>query len=276
VGASSFGTGSVAGADSSVAVGRDSSAPATDSATYGARSIAEGKASTAVGTESDARGASSLALGSGARATKKGAVALGSGSVGDIADAVSVGHKNHERRVINVATAVDPTDAVNLKQVKALIKAAGLSGTMMSTLRVPISGLPVSGPAHGAKLDTVAMLHSGSGTQAGAEPASGHNRPVTGRSEDIEPSTVVGWAKMKHDGSLVASRNVVGHARQGIGVYEIAFKTQSLAQCVYNATLHGAGLVSVNEGSLPNSLKVETRNHLGIPADLAFHLTATC
>jgi hypothetical protein len=81
---------------------------------------------------------------------------------------------------------------------------------------------------------------------------------------------------VRADGHLAGSRNVVGHARQAVGVYEIAFKTRSLAQCVYNATLHGAGLVAVNEGSLPNSLTVETRNHNGVPADLAFHLSATC
>jgi hypothetical protein len=145
------------------------------------------------------------------------------------------------------------------------------------TLRVAVVGPAASAPAHGRRPVAVAMTHSASAPQAaGAEPALARDGSAMDRNEAVEPSTVVGWAKVKHDGSLAASRNVVGHVRQGVGVYEVAFKTPSLTQCVYNATLHSAGLIAVNEGSQPNSLTVETRNHQGVPTDLAFHLTATC
>jgi autotransporter adhesin len=48
--------------------------------------------------------------------TKKRSVAIGDGSVANVADTVSVGRNTLQRRIVNVAAAVNPTDAVNLAQ----------------------------------------------------------------------------------------------------------------------------------------------------------------
>ena len=43
-------------------------------------------------------------------------MAIGDGSVANVADTVSVGRNTLQRRIVNVAAAVNPTDAVNLAQ----------------------------------------------------------------------------------------------------------------------------------------------------------------
>jgi hypothetical protein len=103
------GTGA-AGQTNATAIGTSAKANAADSAAFGFASSASGD--------------SSLALGSGAQATALNAVAIGSGSVGDNANAVSVGASGAERRIVHVANAVRPTDAVNLQQLETLIAAA--------------------------------------------------------------------------------------------------------------------------------------------------------
>jgi hypothetical protein len=94
--------------------------------------------------------------------------------------------------------------------------------------------------------------------------------------EDLEPSTIVGWANVNPDGAVSGSRNITGHARRSAGSYEIVFRKIASNRCTYNATLAGVGLVSVTAGSLANSLKVETRNHNGVLTDTGFYLMAVC
>jgi len=65
-----------------------------------------------------------VAIGRNAHATKNGAIAIGHSSVAAIADTVSFGSSDHTRRLMNVAKAEAATDAVNLKQVKSLIRKA--------------------------------------------------------------------------------------------------------------------------------------------------------
>src|SRR5205085_4361355 len=77
----------------------------------------------AVGVNSRSTGSSAVALGEAAKATKKNSVALGNNSVANAANVISVGSVGHERRIINVANAVNATDAVNLGQVTAMLKA---------------------------------------------------------------------------------------------------------------------------------------------------------
>jgi autotransporter adhesin len=219
-----------------------------------------------------------VAVGTGATATKADAVALGSGSIGNVANAVSVGHRNHERRIINVATAVDPTDAVNLGQVHALLKAAAVSAIVAPRRPPPEEaaiGSARSSAVHSAP--PFGQWHRTGAATPAAMTSSGprDERPAT-ESEVLEPSTIVGWAKVSHDGKVTGSRNIVGNARHGVGNYEIVLKQASLQQCTYNATLHGMGFVAVSDGSLPNSLKIEIRNHYGTPVDAAFHLMVVC
>jgi autotransporter adhesin len=72
-----------------------------------------------VGTNSRATASNAIAIGRGATATKGRSVALGQGSVANAADTVSVGSNGLKRRIVNVAAAVNPNDAVNLAQLQA-------------------------------------------------------------------------------------------------------------------------------------------------------------
>lgn len=63
-----------------------------------------------------------------AKVTGKNAVALGSGSVADRDNAVSVGAKDAERQITNVAAGKEATDAVNVGQVAEV--ATGLSNSI--------------------------------------------------------------------------------------------------------------------------------------------------
>ena len=66
-----------------------------------------------------------VVLGHNAKVTGEGGVALGSGSVADRANAVSVGSKNANRQIINVAAGTEDTDAVNVSQLKDVKAEAG-------------------------------------------------------------------------------------------------------------------------------------------------------
>jgi len=95
---------------------------AGDATRNGARAAED--LSISIGSGSNASAKNATALGRGARALKRQSVAIGSRSVADVANTVSVGRKGEERRIMHVDEAIKPTDAVNLKQVKALIAAA--------------------------------------------------------------------------------------------------------------------------------------------------------
>ena len=78
--------------------------------TVGDNAIALGKGAYAV--------KNSIAIGNGASVSSEGGVALGAGSVADRANAVSVGSKDANRQIINVAYGKADTDAVNVSQLK--------------------------------------------------------------------------------------------------------------------------------------------------------------
>lgn len=81
--------------------------------------VATGANATAIGSGAVASGQSSTAIGNGAAANADSSVALGANSVANEANTVSVGAAGSERRVTNVAPAVNGTDAVNLNQMNA-------------------------------------------------------------------------------------------------------------------------------------------------------------
>ncbi|MGN4061851.1 YadA family autotransporter adhesin, partial [Burkholderia gladioli] len=85
---------------------------------YQARAIAD--PTVAVGANALASGNDAVALGAGATASAAGAVALGANSVATDPQTVSVGSAGNERRLVNVAPGIAPTDAVNVSQLNAL------------------------------------------------------------------------------------------------------------------------------------------------------------
>jgi autotransporter adhesin len=117
-----------AGADRSVALGGGTSA--ADSARVGANSAN----AVAIGSNANigANASGSTAIGSGAtvNAGVTNAVALVQGSVASASNTVSVGAAGAERRVTNVAPAVNGTDAVNLDQLNAAL--AGISDNSLA------------------------------------------------------------------------------------------------------------------------------------------------
>ena len=82
--------------------------------------VATGANASAGGFGASATGAGGVALGNGATSTGVGSVAIGQGSTdGGQAGVVSVGGVGSERRITNVAAAVNGTDAVNLSQLQS-------------------------------------------------------------------------------------------------------------------------------------------------------------
>lgn len=116
--------------DTSIAIGTSSNANGAHTVVVGQGSSSKGEGGTIIGQgiKSTYKGATAVgqgitisgdyatALGNGASAGKNG-VALGAGSVA-AADTVSVGSVGKERKITNVATGTDDTDAVNVKQLK--------------------------------------------------------------------------------------------------------------------------------------------------------------
>jgi autotransporter adhesin len=143
-GSSAFGLGSRATAADSAAYGEFSTARGNNSIAMGLFSETRGTASLALGTEATAlavnsvavgpngvaRGIASMALGAGATATMPRSVAIGFGSVANVADTVSVGSAGRKRRVVNVASGTQPTDAVNLAQLQAATATRAVSAPM--------------------------------------------------------------------------------------------------------------------------------------------------
>jgi autotransporter adhesin len=87
-------------------------------------------------------------------------VAIGNGSVANVANTVSVGRPGHARRIMNVAAAVKPTDAVNLAQVQALL-AGGAPTTVADPPAVSIAvAQPAAGQVSGDLARRLAALEA--------------------------------------------------------------------------------------------------------------------
>ena len=97
----------------------------TNATAVGRQAKANAANATALGQGSNASASSSMALGFNSSATAANSVAIGSGSVANQANTVSVGSAGNERRITNVAAAVNDTDATNLAQVNSLIHDMG-------------------------------------------------------------------------------------------------------------------------------------------------------
>ena len=109
-----MGSGSKAGNDANafnLAVGTNATAGLTGSALDGS-----GGQATAIGAESAATKLGAVALGHGANAAAEFSVALGDGSIADEENTVSVGTAQNQRRIVNLADGVAPSDAMTMRQ----------------------------------------------------------------------------------------------------------------------------------------------------------------
>jgi autotransporter adhesin len=84
-----------------------------------ANASATGTRSLAAGFGSQASADRSVAFGNGAVASGTNSVAIGAGSIALLANTVSFGAPGAERRLVNVAAGVNPTDAANVGQLNA-------------------------------------------------------------------------------------------------------------------------------------------------------------
>jgi hypothetical protein len=147
--ASAFGQGSSAIGDGTTAIGQASNASAANATAIGQASNASergtaigqgtiaGVTSFAGGHSANASGLSSVAIGTFSTASGAGSVALGFGATdGGVSRVVSVGAPQAERRITNVAAGIDPTDALNVSQLRSV---GGIVGNNTSRLGAPIA-----------------------------------------------------------------------------------------------------------------------------------------
>jgi autotransporter adhesin len=98
----------------------------------GYNSYAGGDDAVAIGSYAVVETAGSVAIGSGATVYGLNSVAIGMNAFAEQDNVVSVGSAGAERRVVNVDNAVDATDAVNKRQLDAVV--ADVGGTIGSQL----------------------------------------------------------------------------------------------------------------------------------------------
>ena len=127
-----------------------------------------------------------VVLGHNAKVTSEGSVALGSGSVADRANAVSVGRRDANRQIINVAAGTKDTDAVNVSQLRdatanankgwKLSTEGGAANQVASEATVDFSGkkdagnhqnITVSNDGNNVKIDLASELHNVTGVVNG-------------------------------------------------------------------------------------------------------------
>ncbi len=117
---SAVGTLSVARGANATAVGNQSFANGVNSTALGTQSLAGGDDSVAFGDLSMAHGAGSSAIGNGAMAFGANSIAIGSNSIADAPNVVSFGSPGAERRLVNLAPGVLPTDGATYGQLMTL------------------------------------------------------------------------------------------------------------------------------------------------------------
>lgn len=101
--------------------GAASQAIGVEAIAAGSGAVSSGRAGVAQGVDAKAVGNGSVALGAGASATGVNSLALGAGSSdGGEANVVSVGSPSQQRRITNVASGTEASDAANVGQVDAV------------------------------------------------------------------------------------------------------------------------------------------------------------
>ncbi|WP_298286286.1 YadA-like family protein [Novosphingobium sp.] len=146
-GSAALGGNSLASATGTTALGNGATATSLGATATGYRANASGVDSTVVGTSAAASATASSAFGRNASATAVGSVALGANSVADQANTVSVGSAGAERRIVNVASAVAATDAVNKAQFDAESTQRQAAEAMLQSNIAAEAGLRVAGDA---------------------------------------------------------------------------------------------------------------------------------
>lgn len=138
-GATAYGSNAVASGENTTAIGFRAAATYAGSVAIGYNAQAIADPTVAIGANSVAAGNNSVALGASASAVGSNSVALGAGSIALQDNTVSVGSEGNERRITNVAPGVNPTDAVNVGQLKGAF--GGIQNQINEVARNAYSGV---------------------------------------------------------------------------------------------------------------------------------------
>ncbi|BAC09684.1 YadA family autotransporter adhesin [Thermosynechococcus vestitus] len=131
----------------------------------GSAATPTGANSIAIGNNSIANAPNAIAFGPGAQAIHPNSVAIGAGSVTTAPNTVSVGAPGAERRITNVATPINPTDAVNKAYVDGIGAAAlGAANAYTDSQINQLRGEAFAGIASVSALLPVVPARSGQAT----------------------------------------------------------------------------------------------------------------
>ncbi|MFC0398282.1 YadA family autotransporter adhesin [Paraburkholderia rhizosphaerae] len=192
---------------------------------------ASGVNAVAIGGFAQATGDNSLAIGANARATGVNSIAIGAGSSTNLNNTFAVGSNTAKRRIVNVADAVNYSDAVTLGQMNAAIAAA-----------IPTSGGDVS---NGTLLRASAVRAS-----AGAAPQAALSDSLAYDSEAHDRVTLGGVGSNGHvrltnlqDADLTATST---DAVTGEQLFATNQQVAALGQAVQNFGANGTTYISAS------------------------------
>ena len=210
--AMALGSSAKADGEKSVTIGSESKATGFMATALGGQSHATGTHSTAIGGAAESQAGYALALGSWSEGQVYGGVALGSWSVADRAGfteekkgvfsdfdlkgktygAVSVGTKNKLRQIINVGDATEETDAVNLRQLRALSTKVDKGGVHYLSVKSSETGEGSNYKNDGAKAKDSIVLGVRSSSEGINGVVVGNDNKLTGTKNDQNNSVVIG------------------------------------------------------------------------------------
>ncbi|MDG9948068.1 ESPR-type extended signal peptide-containing protein [Acinetobacter ursingii] len=216
----------------SAAVGYDNQALGVNSTSLGTLNKATGGVSTAVGSNNTASAIYSSVFGSSSQATAYGSTAIGHDSLADEANTISVGRSGAEKRITNVATPTQATDAANKGYVDTGL-AAKTDKTVFDTLNSKVNDATTG-------LDTKASM----------------NALTTGLSNTLtDAKSYADQKDLVLDGKITTNANEIAALQTGLGnistnavVYDNAAK-----ETITLAGQSGTKLTNLQAGDISSS-----------------------
>lgn len=166
-----------------------------------------GSKGVAAGANASAQGTNSVAIGASSSATANNSVAIGANSVADRANTVSVGAQGNERIIANVADGVQPTDAVNRRQLDYSYGQLGTRIDQVTGLIGDVASKAYSGIAGATALSMLPDVDPGKTISVGVAGASyqGYGAGAIGISARINQNI-----KLRAGAGVAASGTTVG------------------------------------------------------------------
>jgi trimeric autotransporter adhesin len=195
------------------AVGNQSAANGASSTAVGSQSLASGDDSVSFGTTSAARGWGSVVIGNGAMAFGANSIAIGNYSIAAAPNVVSFGSPGAERRIVNIAPGMLPTDAASYGQLASL--AMSVEGRF-ALIDQRLNGTAAPGQTAGARIDAAfAAFGPGAGIERDASARIGNAALVSVAADRVGTA---GLATIRRDGATSARTNAGGAGAVAPGV----------------------------------------------------------